>query len=42
MLTVEEKTKCDQKMIEIENDKKYQEILGDIKSTVANIRVTQE
>lgn len=42
MLTVEEKTKCDQRMIEIENDEKYQEILGDIKSTVANIRVTQE
>ena len=42
MLTVEEKTKCDQRMIEIENDEKYQEMLGDIKSTVANIRVTQE
>lgn len=42
MLTLEEKAKCDQRMIEIENDEKYQEILGDIKSTVANIRVTQE
>ena len=42
MLTVEEKAKCDQRMIEIENDEKYQEMLGDIKSTVANIRVTQE
>lgn len=42
MLTVEEKTKCDQRMIEIENDEKYQEMIDDIKSTVANIRVTQE
>ena len=42
MLTIEEKTKCDQRMQELQNDQEYQEMVGDIKSTVANIRVTQE
>lgn len=42
MLTIEEKTKCDQRMQELQNDQVYQEMVGDIKSTVANIRVTQE
>ena len=42
MLTVAEKAKCDQRMVEIENDFEYQKVIGDIKSTVANIRVTQE
>jgi len=42
MLTIEEKTKCDQRNLELSNDQTYQEMVGDIKSTVANIRVTQE
>ena len=42
MLTVEEKTMCDQRAMELENDINYQMIVGDIKETVANIRVTQE
>ena len=42
MLSVTEKAKCDQRMVELENDFEYQKIVGDIKSTVANIRVTQE
>ena len=29
-------------MVDLENDLEYQKIIGDIKSTVANIRVTQE
>ena len=42
MLTVEEKRMCDQRAAELENDLNYQMIVGDIKETVANIRVTQE
>ena len=42
MLTVEEKEMCDQRAQELENDLNYQMIVGDIKETVANIRVTQE
>ena len=42
MLTVEEKTLCDKRAVELENDLNYQMIVGDIKETVANIRVTQE
>ena len=42
MLTVEEKRMCDQRAMELENDLNYQMIVGDIKETVANIRVTQE
>ena len=42
MLTVEEKTSCDRRAMELENDLNYQMIVGDIKETVANIRVTQE
>lgn len=42
MLTVEEKTLCDQRAAELENDINYQMMVGDIKETVANIRVTQE
>ena len=42
MLTVEEKTMCDKRAMELENDLNYQMIVGDIKETVANIRVTQE
>ena len=42
MLTVEEKALCDQRAIEMENDLNYQMIVGDIRETVANIRVTQE
>ena len=42
MLTVEEKTLCDKRAMELENDLNYQMIVGDIKETVANIRVTQE
>lgn len=42
MLTVEEKRMCDQRAVELENDLNYQMIVGDIKETVANIRVTQE
>ena len=42
MLTAEEKTLCDKRAMELENDLNYQMIVGDIKETVANIRVTQE
>ena len=42
MITIEEKTRCDQRATELENDLEYQMIVGDIKETVANIRVTQE
>ena len=42
MLTIEEKTLCDQRAQELQNDMEYQKMIGDIKSTVANIRVTQE
>lgn len=42
MLTVEEKILCDKRAMELENDLNYQMIVGDIKETVANIRVTQE
>ena len=42
MLTVEEKAMCDQRAVELENDILYQQMIGDIKETVANIRVTQE
>ena len=42
MLTVEEKILCDKRAAELENDLNYQMIVGDIKETVANIRVTQE
>ncbi len=42
MLTIEEKTLCDQRALELQNDMEYQRMIGDIKSTVANIRVTQE
>lgn len=40
MLTVEEKAMCDKRAMELENDFNYQMIVGDIKETVANIRVT--
>ena len=42
MLTVEEKEMCDKRAMELENDLDYQMIVGDIRETVANIRVTQE
>ena len=42
MLTVDEKELCDKRAAELENDLNYQMIVGDIKETVANIRVTQE
>lgn len=42
MLTLTEKTLCDKRAVELENDLNYQMIVGDIKETVANIRVTQE
>lgn len=42
MLTTVEKEMCDRRAVELENDLNYQMIVGDIKETVANIRVTQE
>ena len=42
MLTQEEKLACDKRAEELRNDERYQMVIGDIKSTVANIRVTQE
>lgn len=41
-MTIEEKSLCDKRAEELRNDESYQIIIGDIKSTVANIRVTQE
>lgn len=41
-MTQLQKTRCDQRAEELKNDVAYQTIVGDIKSTVANIRVTQE
>lgn len=41
-MTAETKSICDKRAEELKNDIAYQTIVGDIKSTVANIRVTQE
>ena len=41
-MTLEEKTICDKRRAELAADENYQMMVGDIKSTVANIRVTQE
>lgn len=41
-MTLEEKSLCDKRREELAVDEAYQMMIGDIKSTVANIRVTQE
>lgn len=41
-MTLEEKSLCDKRREELAADEAYQMMIGDIKSTVANIRVTQE